>query len=150
MQFFRKFIQNMVTQSRGIETTAFSEHDQENLEQRQAWLVKDIVSRIDRGYSKVISCDDGWLELVFNCHSELSAIDPNYTIYQIKEKFGTLRYYFSTTTAHQKEMSEIVSKYEKLSAITCEKTGTNGVLMKRNGFYKTLNPKLAENGFKVI
>ena len=35
----------------------------------------------------------GWMPLVLECHRKLTALDPEYYIVQIKEKFGTLRYY---------------------------------------------------------
>lgn len=35
----------------------------------------------------------GWRELVIQTHCKLKAIDPEYELWQIKEKLGGLRYY---------------------------------------------------------
>jgi len=36
---------------------------------------------------------DGWAQLVLDTHNKLVALDPDYTLDQIKEKYGQLRYY---------------------------------------------------------
>lgn len=38
---------------------------------------------------------DGWMPIVDKLHEDIKALDPNYSISQIKEKFGTLRFYCS-------------------------------------------------------
>ena len=62
----------------------------------------------------------GWKQLILDCDKEMSEIDPDYTIFQIKEKFGGLRYYVK---GHQ-DLFEIKSKYERLSYSTCEECGS--------------------------
>jgi len=65
-------------------------------------------------------------------------LDPDYEPAQIKEKFGTLRFYFDTKTELWDSMQAVVTKYEKMSAVTCEACGEAGVLCTPNGFwYKT-------------
>ena len=44
---------------------------------------------------KWIDVDEGWYQLIIDCDKELTAIDPKYSILQIKEKFGALRYYMT-------------------------------------------------------
>jgi hypothetical protein len=41
------------------------------------------------------ACDDytGWSELITELHRHLSYLSPDYEVFQIKEKFGGLRYY---------------------------------------------------------
>lgn len=71
----------------------------------------------------------GWKQLILDCDKEMSEIDPDYTILQIKEKFGGLRYYVE---GHQ-DLFEIERKYEELSYSTCEKCGsTEHVLVGTN------------------
>jgi len=101
------------------------------------------------GY-KWIGVDEGWYQLIVDCDKELTAIDPNYAILEIKEKFGALRYYMTpsndTTPEQRDSMWAIVHKYEELSRVTCEATGAPGVLMQSiGGWYKTLNPEYATN-----
>jgi hypothetical protein len=47
-------------------------------------------------------------------------------------------------------MEKIVVEYEDRSAITCEITGTPGVMMRRGGWFRTLNPDHAPEGYEVV
>lgn len=158
-----------------------------------------ILRRIPDGWGRWIGCGPGWYPLIVELDRELAALDPAYRVHQVKEKFGTLRYYFSpspeapleccapyltavanhedgafdaylqhcdteehkttdaarepvrqarSVVAHQ--MRQIVDRYERLSAEICEETGTPGVLMVRNGWYRTLNPEIAPEGFEPV
>lgn len=67
-------------------------------------------------------------------------------ILQIKEKFGTLRFYHSGGDEQTRGMVRFV---EHLSAYTCETCGENGNLSNKNHWYKTLCDKHAnELNFK--
>lgn len=104
--------------------------------------IEALKSKIDPNYGQYISVDEGWYQIVVDCDKELTAIDPNYRIFQIKEKFGGLRYYFQPSQSDTLEaMNEVVSKYEEMASRTCEATGMPGVLMKSStGRVKTLSP----------
>lgn len=73
---------------------------------------------------------DGWKDIVLDTDKMLAHIDPEYEIHQIKEKFGTLRYYYGTTqeydTIEYKIMDAIVRAAEARSAIICEVCGSWG------------------------
>lgn len=89
-----------------------------------------------------VQCDDGWLELVRACHEELVRLDPEYTVLQVKEKFGSLRYYYATThepsDARATAMRDIVTKYEALSSTVCESCGSHGATNTRHdGWWRT-------------
>jgi hypothetical protein len=77
-----------------------------------------------------MECHEGWNLIIEDTHNKLSYIDPNYTILQIKEKFGGLRYYFSTLfdyeSLEKKIMDDIVSCAETQASYTCELCGANG------------------------
>ena len=108
--------------------------------------VKALKNKISPSYGQYVNVDKGWHQIIVDCDKELTAIDPNYQILQIKEKFGRLRYYMSpsndTTPQQRDAMYEVVSKYENIAARTCEVTGLPGVLMKSiGGWLKTLNPE---------
>lgn len=109
-----------------------------------------VLKRFDPEFIPSIDCGEGWHQLIFDLDAELAEIDPNYTIAQIKEKFGSLRFYFDTQTKRGRLMRSIVSQYEKLSATTCEISGKDGVLMERNGYYKTYNMEHAPDGFAPV
>ena len=107
--------------------------------------IEALKKKIVPEYWKSIDVDEGWYQIVVDCDKELTAIDPHYQIFQIKEKFGGLRYYFQPSQSDTlKAMIEVVSKYEAIAARTCEATGEPGVLMKSiGGWRKTLNPEYA-------
>ena len=53
-----------------------------------------ILQRIPETWGREIRCEKGWYPLIISLDSELAAIYPDYELQQVKEKFGTLRYYF--------------------------------------------------------
>lgn len=110
--------------------------------------IENLKTKIFPGYVIAIEIDEGWYQLVLDCDTELTAIDPNYKIYQIKEKFGGLRYYMSpcneTTLQQRDAMYDVIRKYEEAALRTCEATGKPGSLMRSSrGWLKTLNPEYA-------
>lgn len=103
---------------------------------------------------------DGWYELIGDLLQELDAYckDKDFHIIadQIKEKFGTLRFYFSYSTVEVSNKDHaaidgIVTKYEKQSEVVCEKTGEPGSMhyrTQRGGWMKTLSAEEAKrSGF---
>lgn len=68
----------------------------------------------------------GWWPLIDNLHNKLYYIDPDYQITQIKEKFGTLRYYYFTEIENPNArliMKDLVLLHEKSSENLCEQCG---------------------------
>lgn len=86
--------------------------------------------------------NDGWKKLVLDVDEMLVKIDPNYKICQVKEKFGTLRYYYDTQleygTVERKMMDAIVEAAEFRSSITCERCGKYGELRTQRYYVLTL------------
>lgn len=85
---------------------------------------------------------DGWFPLLYRLSAQLEpliaahSVDPDYgppRAAQVKEKFGTLRFYMSLTTD---EMDAFISAAEKESARTCEECGATGTL-RTTGWLKT-------------
>jgi hypothetical protein len=117
--------------------------------------LQPVLERINPEYGVTISCDEGWWNLVALCDKELALIDPLYTVFQIKEKFGGLRYYYNPSNPSQRDkMDTVVRKYEKICAMTCEATGKHGSLMS-NGVkpfarIKTLNESFINEGWELI
>jgi hypothetical protein len=108
--------------------------------------IQQLSKKIKPPYYSTIEVDEGWYRLVLDCDKELSEIDPKYDLFQVKEKFGGLRYYFQSSNPDVRDkMDAIVAKYEEIASKTCEATGGPGVLMKSVGnWYKTLSPDYAE------
>lgn len=80
-------------------------------------------------------CGDGWFDLLLECVTSLEAEINNLpekhqsgiVATQVKEKYGTLRFYLSSETD---TMAAIICKAEMRSALTCEHCGKPG---KRRG-----------------
>jgi len=101
-------------------------------------------------------CDDGWFQIIWDLCEEiekqlqLQDIDQKqlvinklkekkeFRVVQVKEKFGSLRFYVESSKKISTDMYEAITKAEAKSAITCESCGSKGQLMSRNGWYKTL------------
>lgn len=74
---------------------------------------------------------DGWFDLEWRLCEALEQVVPvDYKLFQIKEKFGTLRWYDNGNTD---EGDALISQAEKESALTCELCGLPGILRGKNG-----------------
>ena len=114
--------------------------------------INDINSHNGNGY-EVLQTEKGWWEHIAQCHTELKRIDPKYRIIQIKQKFGGLRYYFTTELGPEtvELMHEIVRKYEKRLDTICELTGLEGQQYKTStGWYTVRNPQYAPKDAKPV
>jgi hypothetical protein len=83
----------------------------------------------------------GWWPLVEELHKRLTRLDRNYTVQQVKEKFGTLRYYYEPTdddTDFAYAMREVVRFAEQMSARICETCGAPGKTWDDLGWLLTL------------
>lgn len=88
-----------------------------------------------------IDCGRGWWPLLLELDAELRQTDPGYTVVQVKEKFGGLRYY---TSALSPAGMALVREAELRAARTCEVCGEPGTTVVRRHWYKTLCPPHAE------
>lgn len=85
-------------------------------------------------------CDDGWFKLLLDLSLELSRF-KYLKITQLKEKFGSLRVYFTNVDYEansSKLIEQIISKYENISTDICEVCGNPGKLINNHGWYKTV------------
>lgn len=108
-----------------------------------AAAIDSILRRIPDGWGRWISVDAGWYPMVIATDRLLAEIDHDYVVHQIKEKFGTLRYYCIPGSADPRpEMLDafdaITDDAERASAITCERCGEPGVLQRTRYWAKTL------------
>lgn len=90
-------------------------------------------------------CGDGWYNLLDNLMSKIKAIDVNKVtkVQQIKEKFGTLRFYYSTDSNIDDEVSKFVNEAEETSAQTCETCGKPGKVC-GGGWLRCICPQCAK------
>lgn len=84
----------------------------------------DIAKRTPTGWYGLAS-PSGWDDLVTEVHTILVAWDPDYEVYQIKEKFGGLRYYCNIP--HSSMIHGVIEKAEAESYKTCQHCGAKHV-----------------------
>jgi hypothetical protein len=111
--------------------------------------LETILRRIPDGWGRWISHDAGWYPIVVALDERLSAIDPDYVVHQIKEKFGTLRYYCAPSgdepsPAVSDAFRALTGETERASAITCERCSEPGALHETRYLVKTLCPSCAD------
>lgn len=92
-----------------------------------------------------ISCDDGWFDIVYKCSVAIEAVnkklkpEDQVQCKQIKEKFGTLRYYVGAVPeAACDAVYKAIERAEKASASTCEVCGKARAKLVGSGWVKTL------------
>jgi len=100
-------------------------------------------------------CGPGWFDLIFELSKRIEAIandmkasgtnDALPLIVQVKEKFGSLRFYLHNSTP---EIAELIREAEQSSSRLCEVCGQSGTLKQNNGWFTTLCDTCseAENG----
>lgn len=94
-------------------------------------------------------CGDGWEPLIRRLSAKLEAMilaTPKYErlvyrAFQVKEKFGTLRFYMAL--GQTDEMTAVIREAEEESARTCERCGAPGSRRGRN-YIATLCDEHAE------
>lgn len=81
------------------------------------------------GKGVVFECGDGWFKVLYDLSKKIQKlidekkISKNFSVYQIKEKFGFLRYYPNFSTY---ELDKLIDQAEEQSMITCEQCGKKG------------------------
>lgn len=101
-----------------------------------------------------LECRDGWYDLIEQlCQSLQWMTDKNHypqvIADQVKEKFGTLRFYYhlegdKITEAHDAYIAGMISFAESMSAMICESCGAKGEC-RTGGWIQTLCDKCWEN-----
>lgn len=96
---------------------------------------------------------DGWFQLLYDLSTKLNEIQPptgedtDLLAVQVKEKFGTLRYYvdFATEKAY-----DIIHEYEDKSSKICEYCGSTDETVKTagKGWIKTVCDKCRKEMYK--
>jgi len=70
----------------------------------------------------------GWHGLVDQFYKDMDALGVEYQVDQIKEKFGCLRIYITTTGVDFKTAYSIVQEVEEASSKICENCGSPGTI----------------------
>lgn len=109
--------------------------------------ILDLLSNFHPDYRISLDIQPGWIPLIVSLHRKILALVDNYLLYQIKEKFGGLRFYAepvfnSSYTPDSKQLniaifSQLISSAETQSLNICEVCSRPGTLISRNHWYKT-------------
>jgi hypothetical protein len=81
-----------------------------------------------------LECEDGWFQIIWGMCEKLEKFNSPVRFMQVKEKYGTLRVYYSGIWSDIDE--EIIEQTEKLSETTCEICGNPGKIEVYRGWYK--------------
>lgn len=98
-----------------------------------------------------LSCDDGWfdvidrlsekLEALIKQHIAANGIEDHPRAAQVKEKFGTMRFYM---TSYSEEIEKVISEAEAEASNICEACGKPGELYTSGFWLKTLCQESAD------
>ena len=124
--------------------------------------ILDILNRIPVGWGRWISCGKGWSKLLVDTNRKMNMMWPNYEIHQVKEKFGSLRFYWGISSEDKdwealdenisrtiyEIMGDIANSAESRSSRICEDCGKFGTTTVLNYWYRTLCPTCSvEQGY---
>ena len=131
-------------------------------------LIEDYPSVFkDMTHGSAYDLPSGWYLLVDKLCSDLSVLldeerkntkeDPNHPLFsvlQIKEKFGGLRFYYMMNTENKdfyKNICNKIDQAEDASYKTCEITGKPGKLSKSGMYYHTFCEEVRiNNGYEIV
>jgi len=85
--------------------------------------------------SDFFEVEPGWFPLIKDLITDLINLGWNKEVCQVKEKFGTLRFYINEGTD---DIHKRIAKAEMESATICEATGKPGKLRNDLGWWRTL------------
>jgi len=78
---------------------------------------------------------DGWFDIIYNLSKKISKIAPQCEAAQVKEKFGSLRFYTDNSTD---EVEKLIDEAEKESYKTCEFCGSKEDVFQTEGWISTI------------
>ena len=96
----------------------------------------DVLSHIHQDWPQILNINFGWFSLVTTLHKKIKHIDPTYRIIQIKQKFGSLRYYIETQYAYgtieRSIIDSLISHAEMRSVNMCEQCESFGTMITKD------------------
>lgn len=101
--------------------------------------MQEVLDRIPVEWGKQIRTGEGWYDLISDLDKQIAVLDPGYTIAQVKEKFGGLRFYIDEVNPDvRSQIEDLIKVAEGKAAKTCEDCGKPALLRRVNGWYSTL------------
>lgn len=107
--------------------------------QKNSSTAVDILDNFHPDFVPAFWVGPGWMPLIFDLHQQLIHFDSFYVIYQIKEKFGGLRYYAEPVDQkYSQSFISIIGEAEAKSLSACEICSKFAQTKKTNLIYRTL------------
>lgn len=90
-----------------------------------------LAPRFKTGWPSHVDCGPGWIDLIRDLNTRLNELDPAYTVVQVKEKFGGLRFYLGDVNPDvEAEVATAVTAAEASSYTICDECGEPGRLQR--------------------
>jgi hypothetical protein len=103
--------------------------------------LQSMLDRIPPQWGKWIRVRAGWYPLIVELDKAVARLDPTYTLCQVKEKFGALRYYIEPSAGNSAtdnaSIAQLIGDAERRSSSICEECGAPGVLGVVDGWWHT-------------
>jgi hypothetical protein len=99
----------------------------------------DLLEHIPVEWGRHLRVSKGWYPLIVKTHQLLLELDPDYEAYQVKEKFGGLRFYHGLSAGIDSSLGwavEVAAEIESYQI--CEECGQPGTLHKDTSYWQTL------------
>lgn len=102
-----------------------------------------ILDRIPEKWGKYCDVKPGWACIVLDLNAALAELSPDYEIYQVKEKFGGLRYYAQPSQEwwedaddeSRQKFRNLIDEAERLAEVTCDLCGEPGETVKVSPYW---------------
>lgn len=112
----------------------------DELEQRLIIAYPGLYRDVDRPPRESLMCFgfeclDGWFNILDRLSKELTDLNEGVVAVQVKEKYGTLRFYI---VGGSDKAYNLIDEAEHESLVTCETCGKSGKLRSIGGWLKTL------------
>ena len=88
-------------------------------------ILAPILARIPEHWGKYVDCGKGWWPILVKLDQDIAKLAPDYTIAQVKEKFGGLRFYIDKLPGvlNANPVWDLIEAAEAESLATCEYCG---------------------------
>lgn len=90
---------------------------------------EQIQKRLDAGMGCGSGIGEGWMNIIVELDAKIAALVPDYTISQIKEKFGGLRYYIGALQEDPgvfDKVYQLIRAAEEKADAACDQCGAPG------------------------
>jgi hypothetical protein len=98
-----------------------------------------VIDRIPKGWGRWIDIGPGWFDIVLRLDAQIAAVHPDYEVYQVKEKFGGLRYY--TSLDGDPQVDPWIQAAEDEAEHSCEVCAADAATSSTGGWLHTLCAK---------